>query len=76
MKKALYAAILAFIFPCLGINNFYTKNTTRGVLDCVLSVLLCWTGIVPLIIAIINIVRGCNYLWCDSDEAFNLLYVK
>lgn len=69
MKSRIIAAILAFFFGGIALNEFYTKNTKTAIIELVLSVLLCWIG-APIVIAIINAVKGCMYLWCDTDEEF------
>lgn len=76
MKNRFIAAFFAFVFGTFGINNFYTGRTSTGVIDCVISVILSWTIIVPVVVTIINTVRGCQYLWCNSDEEFCQKYVK
>lgn len=76
MKSRYTAAIFAFLLGGIGINNFYTNNNTKGIVDCLVSILLCWTIIAPLTVSIINLVRGCKYLWCDTDEQFNIKFVK
>lgn len=70
MKNRLFAAIFAFVLGTFGINNFYLGHTTRGVVDVLVSVLLSWTVIAPVVVGILNLVRGCQYLWCDTDEEF------
>ncbi len=70
MKNRLFAAIFAFLFGTFGINNFYLGHTTKGIIDLLVSVLLCWTVVAPGIIALLNVVRGCQYLWCSSEEEF------
>lgn len=75
MKSRFSGAILAFLFPTLGINNFYTRHTTRGVVDILVSVLLAWTVVAPAVVYVVNVVRGCKYLWCDTDEEFNSKHV-
>lgn len=70
MKNRFVAAFFAFMFPALGINEFYLGNNSLGIIEVLVSVLFCWTGIVPLVVAVINIVKGCQYLWCDSNEEF------
>lgn len=67
MKNRWAAAFLAFGLGSIGINNFYTNHPVDGVFD----ILFCWTG-VPIII---NIVRGCRYVWCNTDEEFVEKYV-
>lgn len=74
MKSRFAAFILAFYFGALGINNFYVGKNSWGVIDCVLSVVFSWTVIVPCIIMIVNLVRGCQYLWCRTDEEFEQKY--
>lgn len=70
MKNRLFAAIFAFVLGTFGINNFYLGHTTRGVVDVLVSVLLSWTFIAPAVVMILNLVRGCQYLWCNTDEEF------
>ena len=75
MKSRFSAAILAFFLGVFGINNFYTKQNRKGIADVLISVLLCWTVIAPSVITVLNIVRGCQYLWCNTDEEFNSKFV-
>ncbi len=70
MKNRYIATFFAFMFPSLAINEFYCGNKTTGFTEALISVLTCWTGFVPLIIGVINIVRGCQYLWCDTNDEF------
>ena len=70
MKNRFIAAFFAFAFPALGINEFYLENNGIGTIEILVSVLFCWTGIAPLVITIINIVKGCQYLWCDTNDEF------
>lgn len=67
MKSRFIAFIFAWLFGGIGINNFYTGHIVLGVLD----IVFCWTCI-P---AIINLIRGILYLFCDTDEEFNTKYV-
>ena len=68
MKSRFIAAFFAFFLGGIGINNFYTKHTALGVLD----IVFCWTFIPK----IVNIVRGCEYLWCNDDLDFNSRHVE
>lgn len=68
MQNRFVAAFFAYAFGFIGLNNFYTGHYFRGILD----ILLCWTCI-P---AIINVIRGCFYLWCDTDEDFRNSYIN
>lgn len=77
MKSRFSAAILAFALGTFGINNFYTKNTTHGIIDILVSVFGSVFFCIPtLVITVLNVVRGCQYLWCDTDEQFVQKYVK
>lgn len=62
MKNRFIAFFFAWFLGGVGINNFYTGKTFLGVVD----VLFCWTGI-P---ALVNVIRGICYLWCNSNEEF------
>lgn len=70
-KSRFVAAFFAFVFSALGVNELYTRHTTVGVLELILSIVFCWTLFVPLVITVINLIRGCQYLWCNSDDEFN-----
>lgn len=61
-RSRFIAAILAFLFGGIGINNLYTGRWGLFALD----ILFCWTY-VP---ALLNLIRLVLYLWCDSDEEF------
>ena len=75
MKSRFSAAILGLTLGIFGINNFYTNNVSKGIIDILVSVLLSWTVIAPLIVTLINTVRACQYLWCIDDYEFNNKYV-
>lgn len=76
MKNRLFAAIFAWMFGAFGINEYYLGNTSKGIIETVLSLVFSWTVIVPSVIIIINMVKGCMYLWESSEESFNTKYVK
>ena len=75
MKNRFVAAFFAFYFGVIGLNNFYTNNKGKGVTDVLVSVLLCWTILAPCVVAVINLVRGIEYIWCNSNEEFNEKFV-
>jgi TM2 domain-containing membrane protein YozV len=59
--KSKVAFILLGIFlGQLGIHNFYAGYTNKGLIQLLLSLLLCWTFIVPTIIWIWAIVEVCT----------------
>lgn len=62
MKNRFIAFFFAWFLGWIGINNFYTGKVFLGVVD----VLFCWIGI-P---ALLNLIRGVCYLWCNSNEEF------
>ena len=71
MKNRLFGFLLAVLLGTFGINNFYVGKTKEGIIDVLASVLLCWTFVAPVVISVLNLVRGCMYLWCPTDEEFN-----
>jgi TM2 domain-containing membrane protein YozV len=44
--------ILGLLFGTLGIHNFYAGRYGVGAAQCILTVLLCWTYIVPFLVVI------------------------
>lgn len=56
-KSRLAYCILAFLLGQLGIHNFYSGHTKRGLIKLLLIILLGWTVIAPLGIVIWNIVE-------------------
>lgn len=56
-KSRLAYCVLAILFGHLGIHNFYSGHYMRGVVKLLLSLLLCWTIIVPLGVSIWIIVE-------------------
>ena len=49
--------VLAFFFGLLGIHNFYSGHGGAGAFKLILNLLLFWTIIVPLLIALIVLVE-------------------
>ena len=74
MRNRLFAAILAFVFGSIGLNEYYLGNTATGIIETILSILFCWTFIIPWAIYLVNVFRGMQYLWCNSDEEMVKLY--
>ncbi len=59
-KTRLIYILLAIFLGQLGIHNFYAGRTKAGVIQLVLTVVFCWTAIVPLAVwiwAIIDIIK-------------------
>ena len=73
MKEKLVAGILALLLGTLGIHWFYLGKSGRGLTYLLVSVLLCWTFIAPLVIGIIAFVEGILFLLM-SDAEFNAKY--
>lgn len=69
MKSRFIAAFFAFFFGGIALNEFYAGNTGRAITELVISILFCWL-FAPVVISVINLVKGCQYLWCDTDEEF------
>jgi TM2 domain-containing membrane protein YozV len=59
--------ILGLFLGLLGIHNFYAGYYRRGVWQIVLTVLLCWTIVVPIGVAIWVIIELCTV----TDDADN-----
>ncbi len=57
-KKKLVVLLLAIFFGCLGIHNFYLGYTKNAVIQLVVSIALCWTGIGPLAMQIWALIEG------------------
>ena len=47
-KSRLVYCILGILFGTLGVHNFYSGHTKPGLIKLILTVLLCWTLVVPL----------------------------
>ena len=59
-KSRLAYCILGILFGALGIPNFYSGHSKRGLIKLLLTVLLCWTLIVPLGVFIWVLVEICT----------------
>ena len=80
MKNKVVAGILAILLGCYGVHHFYLGNSGKGALYLGLTLVgiftcwfLCFTVVLPSIIAIIGLVEGIMILTM-SDEAFNQKY--
>lgn len=58
--------LLGLFLGGLGIHNFYAGYTNRAVMQLLLYLLLCWTIVVPIGVAIWVIVEICT-VTLDSD---------
>jgi len=54
-----FYVLAAVFFGMLGVHNFYASRYTRAVIQLVLSLLLCWTIIASIVVAIWAIVEAC-----------------
>lgn len=57
-KKKLVVLLLAIFFGGLGVHNFYLGYTKNAVIQLVVSIALCWTGVAPLAMEIWALVEG------------------
>ena len=57
-KKKLVVLLLAIFFGGLGVHNFYLGYTKNAVIQLVVSIALCWTGIAPLAMEIWALIEG------------------
>lgn len=73
MKDKTTAGILAIIFGEWGIHCFYLGKTGKGLAYLLIWFLLCWTIVIPIILAIIAIIEGIVLLCKDQDE-FDIQY--
>jgi TM2 domain-containing membrane protein YozV len=67
-KSKVAAALLAFFLGDFGIHKFYLGKTGQGIIYLTLSVLFCWTIVIPFVIAIICWIEGIVYLTMDDKE--------
>lgn len=73
MKNRTTAAILALLLSELGIHWFYLGKSGRGVVYLLISVLLCWTIVAPILIFILGVIDFVRLLSMSDDE-FNSIY--
>ncbi|MDD4537808.1 MAG: NINE protein [Lentisphaeria bacterium] len=59
-KSRLAYCILGILFGGLGIHNFYSGHSKRGLIKLLLTVLLCWTLVVPLGVFIWALIDICT----------------
>ena len=59
-KNRLVYILLGIFLGYLGVHNFYAGYVKRAVIQLLLSVLLCWTFIVPAIVFIWVIIDICT----------------
>lgn len=57
-KKKLVVLLLAIFVGGLGIHNFYLGYTKNAIIQLVVSLALCWTGVAPLAMFIWAIIEG------------------
>ena len=74
MRNRLFAAILAFVFGSIGLNEYYLGNTATGIIETILSILFCWTFIIPWAIYLVNVFRGTGQIWlAPTLKVYNML---
>jgi TM2 domain-containing membrane protein YozV len=80
MKNKVVAGILAIFLGCYGVHHFYLGDTNKGVIYLAITLIgvftcwfLCFTCVLPSIVAIIGLVEGVMILTMD-DEKFNQKY--
>ncbi|MDR0854483.1 MAG: NINE protein [Clostridiales Family XIII bacterium] len=57
-KSKLAAGLLGIFLGSLGIHNFYLGNTSKALIQLLVSVVLCWTFIAPIGMAIWGLIEG------------------
>lgn len=68
MKNKIVAAILALFLGSLGIHWFYLGKNGRGLTYLLITILLCWTVVAPVIISIIAFIEGILLLLMPDVE--------
>lgn len=69
-KSKIAAGLLGIFLGGLGIHKFYVGKNGAGVVYLLLTLLLCWTIVVPSIMSLIGFIEGIMFL-CMSDADFN-----
>lgn len=69
-KNRLVYILLGVFLGCWGVHNFYAGYIKRAVTQLLLSVLLCWTFIVPAIVFVWVIIDICTV---DRDANGNVM---
>ena len=69
-KSKIVAGLLGIFLGSLGIHKFYIGKNGAGVVYLLLTLLLCWTIVVPSIMSLIGFIEGIMFL-CMSDTDFN-----
>lgn len=72
-KSKTTAALLAILLGGWGIHEFYLGHTGLGILFLILWFCFSWTIFIPLVLCVISIIQGINYL-CMSQEQFEAKY--
>ena len=72
-KSKIVTGILAWCLGMLGVHWFYLNRPTEGLIFLLLTVFLCWTIFIPLVIGVIAFIQGIYY-FVMSDEEFDRLY--
>ena len=68
--------LLAIFLGNFGVHHFYAGDSSRGIKYLLISVLLCWTVIAPLVIEILSIVQGIQVLCMPADANGNVELVS
>jgi len=74
-KNKIVAGVLGILLGSLGIHWFYLGNTKRGVIYLLVTVLLCWTVVAPVVMEIVGFIEGLIMLM-KTDSEFDALYNK
>ncbi|QBO37461.1 TM2 domain-containing protein [Periweissella cryptocerci] len=71
-KSKIAAGLLGIFLGSLGIHNFYLGQTQAGVIKLVLSIVLCWTIVVPSVVSIWGLVEGVMILASKPGTKWHL----
>lgn len=60
------AAALGIFLGALGVHQIYLKNGATGAVWLIVALLLSWTFVVPVVLAIAGFLQGVSYLFWDD----------
>ena len=62
------AAMLAIFLGCFGFHLLYLRDTRGGVIWLLVSILLSWTVVVPMVLWFVGFCQGVTYLFWDEKS--------
>ena len=62
------AAALAILLGTIGLHQIYLRNNSPGAVWLIVAILLSWTVVVPVTLAMIGLLQGISYLFWNEAE--------